>query len=423
PYTSGDQRPNKRRYAMIKKRVCKVCGIEALANAGNQNSATISDAIVIDTILPGVPTNYLSTGSTATQARITWNNNSDLKYYYLERTSALGTTKPTNNYDTYAYSQIAKIDADTHGFVSNEAGDTINSSGNYIYTDNSLTADNYYLYRIKTEHAVNYSLGFIYFSNNSTADSYYPGGPNLAPEPPATITPSASSINLSDVDISDRKISVDFSVYDNDRISDISSVLFSLKKVGAVSDTLSPTEMNAASASATNFSATRIATDSKTYSYHTEYTFDRNLEYGDYTITIRTLDSIGSGNHDVTKTATIAAHPEIIGDLQVAGYSANKIDLSWSNPRSGYLARASEGIGQYKIYMSSDEGLTWPNSVTVSEGTYFNAHSNTDNKYHFRWGEDASTSALAVDTSYRFKLGAIDSNSNEGASTLASPAS
>ncbi|RJQ33237.1 MAG: hypothetical protein C4562_00705, partial [Actinobacteria bacterium] len=409
-------------------------GNTAILTIPSGQNISDSKAIVVDANAPNVPPSFQANGSNDTQIEVSFNTSTDptpgtgVKYYYIER-AKVGTSAPSQDYEwytaanngtytdetnaAYGFKQVAKIDATTHDFVSgqNETGDTINASGNYLLTDNSLTSANWYVYRVKSEDAAGNTLGYVFVSNSSTADSYYAGRPNFAPTP-SVVTSDPANIYLPATSAS-RTVSADFTVSDSDGIADIDSVKLSVRRDGAVLDTFGPQEINTGAVTLSNFISTRTETNSTTYTYHAEYIFDETALYGDYTITVETKDSIGTGTHDVLRTASVKLVPAIVSDLAASATSSYKVKLTWTNPRNSSLDRTLEGIDKYKIYMSDDSGDTWT-SVTVNEEDYWEANGETD-KYHFRWGQDGSTAALDLDTTYQFKVAAmVGGDSNEG---------
>ncbi|RJQ31553.1 MAG: hypothetical protein C4562_05805 [Actinobacteria bacterium] len=396
-------------------------------NFGKFRLDATSDTTIIDTQSPTIPANLLANGVNATQVQVSWNEATDaspgssLKYYYLEKSDPLLTSQILADYDDNNFSSVAQIDATTHAIVSGgEVGDTLNFTTSYTYTDNSLEEGKWYVYRIRSADAAGNTLGFYYVNNNSSDDCYAIGRPNFAPEP-STITATPATIYLP-ANSSQRQIGFNLTVDDQDGRSDLSSVLLSIKKDGASSNILDEQEINTANAEATNFDCTRSEVDSDTYSYSGHYTFANDAPYGDYTITLIAKDSLGyaagEGTHVVTTTASVELPPAAVTSLSTSAYSGYKADISWTTPRASWVTRSLEGIDKYKVYMSANSGTSWT-SVTINEADYYNAHGNSDGKYHFHWGGDGSTSPLNPNTSYQFKVAAIDTNpiqanANEG---------
>jgi len=403
-----------------------IFNVKAIDKAGN--SKTESYTFKVDTTAPNTPPSFDANGSTNTAIKVTWDESIDnapssgIKYYYLERTAAFGSTAPTNDYDTYGYTQIAVINALTHTLDSSEAGDTLNSTGSYEYTDINSLSENWYLYRIRSEDSAGNTLGFSHVANNNSGDGYALGRPNFAPVPSA-LTRSPATINLPQALDVNKKLTVDFTVSDDDTVSDISSVLFSIRRTGDGVDLFGPQEINSAPVTLSNFTSTRTQDDANTYSYHVEYVFPDNVvpdnaKYGDYTITVETKDSIGTGDSDVFRYASVDLPPAAVSDLSAARYSATKATLTWSNPRSGSRSSSEEGISKYKIYRNSAIGTPIDN-ITVNESDL----TWDGSKYIFRWGENGGAN-LDIDTAYQFKIAAIASNneSEEGFSSSAANA-
>jgi len=440
--------------------------IRSKDNSGNWSSTT-HFKLQVDTDDPPVTSNLAADGYNETRVDFKFDAATDpdpgtgsagTKFYFIER-AKIGTVPPAqastwytaaNNGTyaaetdaTYGYIQVAKIDVTNPtsptiapgSAATGETGDAIvESGGRYEFRDSNLTDQNYYYYRIKTQDNSIITLPTTVGNESSLVYAY--GKTNSAPQVD-NITVTPISMDLGD-NILARTVSVSFDVTDIDNIDanrDDSNLLnagawVNIRDGSDSSLNLNP-NLNTEYISNANMDRVEIGTgtairsaEARGYRYTYSYVILNTDPYGTYDVVINAKDAVGTGTHDVLNTSNIVIAPEAIdiggsANLSTTAYSAFKIDVNWTNPRVGRgVLPADEGIQSYKVSLSTDGGSTWSATRTVAPATYYNSHGYSDNKYHFRWGEDETTAPLTIDNQYTFKVEAIDVSNITGAAPL-----